>query len=722
MMTWFLRILRTFFSFLDKAVYSLISIFYELLMYLANLDLFGMSTISTSNTSLTADNPILKFSNRIYALLGIFMLFKLSFAILQYMINPDDFSDKGKGFGKLITNVLISLVLIVTVPLIFQKAYEVQKIVLNENLLGKLILGVSDGDSDSTATNKQMAEDLKFLVYASLMPVNSKAVSSCEETPVLGTKAMALSDSCLDDLASALGDDSGKLNNVFKTDDTGNNRNFDSFGTLLNVVGDDDEFVFDYFPGIVTVAGGFIAIMMISFCLDVAVRIVKLAFLEIIAPIPVISYMDPRQSGKDGMLGKWAKECFSTFLSLFIRIAIIYFAFYLIDLVVSTCLADNGNAVYLNEDVPTGLMAILVQVLVIFGILYFTKEVPKLLESIFGLKASGTLNFERINKIKGAALGGAMGFGMGVAGAATGAGVFSPVTDTLSGITGGYSGQKISELNKKISTRNIDMRNAISNGSTLRGRMAARISAVTGTQGALGKLEDKKRILENDVHQAEAKVAPVKKRMDARNEIKSKMEAARSRATEEAKKSSYYVDRMNQVQEMRIRSNNATDIKSRTNLIRRANDMENEINSWAKSDGADKWIKQNGNTDLEYRRSMQAAAIANSKLNKDEQIGNVYDVAASYSSYKNESNNLSSANMVDENSILAEQNIIDNSKSELEQIDTEHRKEESNYMVTGTKSGGTRVKNITPDPRAGEHPGGHHDGGPFGPMPGGHMH
>lgn len=721
-MSFLLKMVRTLFSFIDKAIYSLISLFYELLMYLANLDLFGMSTISTSNTSLTANNPILKFSNRIYALLGIFMLFRISFSILQYMINPDDFSDKGKGFGKLITNVLVSLVLIVTVPLIFQKAYEVQKIVLNENLLGKLILGVNDNGNNSKSTNKQMAKDLEFLVYASLMPVNENAVSECKDSPVLGTKAMAQNDECLNSLSNALGDDSGELNKVFKTDDEGSNRDFGAFGTLLNAVGDDDEFVFEYYVVLTTFAGGFIAVMMVSFCLDVAVRIIKLAFLEIIAPIPVISYMDPSQSSKDGMLSKWAKECFSTFLSLFIRIAIIYFAFYLIDLVVSTCLVSNGTAVYLNEDAPTGLMAILVQVSVIFGILYFTKEFPKLLESIFGLKASGTLNFERINKIKGAALGGAMGFGMGVAGAATGAGVFSPVTDTLSGITGGYSGQKISELNKKISTRNIDMRNAISNGSTLRGRMAARISAVTGTQGALGKLEDKKRILENDVHQAEAKVAPVKKRMDARNEIKSKMEAARSRATEEAKKSSYYVDRMNQVQEMRIRSNNATDIKSRTNLIRRANDMENEINSWAKSDGADKWIKQNGNTDLEYRRSMQAAAIANSKLNKDEQIGNVYDVAASYSSYKNESNNLSSANMVDENSILAEQNIIDNSKSELEQIDTEHRKEESNYMVTGTKSGGTRVKNITPDPRAGEHPGGHHDGGPFGPMPGGHMH
>ncbi len=417
------KILRTIFSLLDKGVYTLISLFYELLMYLANLDLFGMSKISVSDTTLTADNPILKFSNRIYALLGIFMLFRISFSILQYMINPDDFSDKGKGFGKLITNVLVSLVLIVTVPLIFQKAYEVQKVVLNENLLGKLILGVNDNGNDSKSTNKQIAEDLEFLVYASLMPVNEKAVSSCGDTPVLGTKAMAQSDSCLNDLADALGDDSDELNKVFKTDDEGSNRDFGAFGTLLNAT-IDDEFVFDYYFVTTTIAGGFIAVMMISFCLDVSVRIIKLAFLEIIAPIPVISYMDPRQSSKDGMLGKWAKECFSTFLSLFIRIAIIYFSFYLIDLVVSTCLVANGTAVYLNEDVPTGLMAILVQVLVIFGILYFTKEVPKLLESIFGIKGGNiTLNpMKRINESP--LVSGALGF----AGGALGGGIANGIT------------------------------------------------------------------------------------------------------------------------------------------------------------------------------------------------------------------------------------------------------------------------------------------------------
>ena len=115
-MTWFTDILNMFFTFLDRIVYGLITVLYELLLYLANLDLFGMSEIT--NPAAT-DNVIITFGNRVYVLLGIFMLFKVSFSILQYMVNPDAFSDKSKGFGKMITNILISLVLIVVIPYIF---------------------------------------------------------------------------------------------------------------------------------------------------------------------------------------------------------------------------------------------------------------------------------------------------------------------------------------------------------------------------------------------------------------------------------------------------------------------------------------------------------------------------------------------------------------------------------------------------------------------------
>ncbi len=416
---WFSNLLRGLFIFLDNIVYSLISTFYQLLMYLANLDLFGMSTIDVFSENASVDNAILKFSSRIYALLGIFMLFRISFSILQYMVNPDAFSDKTKGFGKLITNVLVTLVLIVTVPLIFQFGYKVQGVVLKENLIGKLILGADDGSI--SATNGEMAEDLKFLVFASLFSVDTDVIGTCKTGPVLGTKAMAQAENCLEDLESALGDKSGKLNSVFKTSDS-STRDFNVFGDLVNEK-KDDKYIFKYTPILTTFAGGFIAIMMLSFCLDVAIRIIKLAFLEIIAPIPIISYIDPNQSGNGGMLSKWGKECFNTFASLFIRIAIIYFAFYLIDLVTSSVLLNDAST-YLNGDAPEGLMVVLVQVMVIFGVLYFTKEVPKLLESIFGVKGGNiTLNpMKRINESP--LVSGALGF----AGGALGGGIANGIT------------------------------------------------------------------------------------------------------------------------------------------------------------------------------------------------------------------------------------------------------------------------------------------------------
>ena len=71
---WFTDITNMFFTWLDRAVYSLITIFYQLLLYLANLDLFGMSTIGEAISDPNTENIIVIFSSRVYALLGIFML------------------------------------------------------------------------------------------------------------------------------------------------------------------------------------------------------------------------------------------------------------------------------------------------------------------------------------------------------------------------------------------------------------------------------------------------------------------------------------------------------------------------------------------------------------------------------------------------------------------------------------------------------------------------
>ncbi len=389
-------ILRNIMFTIDSIVYGLISSIYELLMYLANLDLFQMSQVtSTTNAS---DNIILSFASRIYVLLGVFMLFKLSFSILQYIVDPNAFSDKSKGFGKLMTNVLVSLGLIVLVPFIFSLAFEAQGIVLNENVIGKIIMGGSTGETNNiNAKNRMLAEDMQFLVFGTFFSVDGKAIEACGTTPVLGTKAMAANTPCINRLNEKLSNEKADINKFFRITDVSDNgdygRDFGEFGKALNIK-ENDEYVFHYQYIISTIVGAVVVWMLLGFCIDIAIRIIKLAFLEIIAPIPIISYMDPKESASNGMLSRWGKECFSTYASLFIRLATIYLVFFMISVVSDRMLMvkDGVSNLYLNNEAPEGLMAVMVVVFVIIGLLMFAKQVPSLIESIFGIKASGSFN------------------------------------------------------------------------------------------------------------------------------------------------------------------------------------------------------------------------------------------------------------------------------------------------------------------------------------------
>ena len=90
-MGWLETIFRTLLFWLDSIVYKFIPTVYNLLVNIAE-------------TSIFSEDVFTLFSNRIYTLLGVFMLFKVSFSILTYIVDPDAFTDKNKGFGKLISN------------------------------------------------------------------------------------------------------------------------------------------------------------------------------------------------------------------------------------------------------------------------------------------------------------------------------------------------------------------------------------------------------------------------------------------------------------------------------------------------------------------------------------------------------------------------------------------------------------------------------------------
>ena len=72
-------------------------------------------------------------------------------------------------------------------------------------------------------------------------------------------------------------------------------RNFADFDKLLWWKSD-GNYVINYLPFISTAAGIYVVFLLITFCVDVAVRVIKLCFLQMVAPIAIVSYIDPKES------------------------------------------------------------------------------------------------------------------------------------------------------------------------------------------------------------------------------------------------------------------------------------------------------------------------------------------------------------------------------------------------------------------------------------------
>ena len=90
---------QSFFLWIDSVVYWFASSCYQLFIKLSTAEIFSDSFFSN-------------FANRIYAILGIFMLFYLAYALLNAIIDPDKLTKGDKSVSKLASNFVVSLVII----------------------------------------------------------------------------------------------------------------------------------------------------------------------------------------------------------------------------------------------------------------------------------------------------------------------------------------------------------------------------------------------------------------------------------------------------------------------------------------------------------------------------------------------------------------------------------------------------------------------------------
>lgn len=392
-------ILRFIFSWLDSILVWLITTINNLLIDISNVILYSSSTFKT-------------LGQRLGIILGVFMLFRLAILLISYLMSPDKLSDGSKGGKKIILNILISLGLLITYNMIFLNAYKVQKVIVDSNIFARVLFGVEKDVKDV---------NVSYFIYTAFFTPNTSVVDkSCSRFFDLSATSEELKN-C--DLLDKFGEDTdiNAINDAIKFQDMkyifGN---FDVVNARSN-----DAYIFDYTPIVSTAAGVIAALILLGFCMDIATRSVKLFFLQLIAPIPIISNMDPGK-GKD-VFSKWYKACLSTYLSLFIRLIAIYFAVFMISLVVS-----NFADLFVGSP--------FIKVFIIIGCLMFAKQVPKLIEEISGIKMDGNFKLNPLKKFQDEALFGKNITGLAGAGLAGAAAFGTNIIANKGNIGSGFAG------------------------------------------------------------------------------------------------------------------------------------------------------------------------------------------------------------------------------------------------------------------------------------------
>lgn len=364
-----MSIVYNVFLFLDGMIYGVIDYMFDIFDFLAKANLFK-------------NEIYMDIVQRIYIILGLIMMFALSYSLLKAVINPDEFAKGEQSFPKMIKNVIISLAIIAILPTVFNFAFNFQNAILNQDTIPKLILG----DSFTGSENKNAGRVFAYNVYAAFLHVNEEYCTKDNENESVFDASDAKT--CAEDIKTNKSNAKwykpwrllNKSETFYDIDTSIKDGeiamvNYNNFGEAVA------EGKLSYLMLISTLSGLFILIVVVNFCFDMALRVVKLMFFQIIAPIPVVCRVIPGGKTKD-VFSTWTKKTISTFVDVFLRIAVFYLGVFIVQLVVDNWSNLDVSAIGWDK-------ALIVQALVIMSIVVFIRQAPKLIGEMFHLDTGG---------------------------------------------------------------------------------------------------------------------------------------------------------------------------------------------------------------------------------------------------------------------------------------------------------------------------------------------
>ena len=419
---------------IDSVIYGLINSSFKIFMALAGARLLS-SDVYTS------------IANKIYIIIGVVMLFVLAYAIIRAIIDPDQMSKGDLSAPKIIKNVVVAVIGLAIAPVLFNMMYQAQSLFLEHDVLVKLFFrggeesfdaGNVDIPVDSSGGSNSISQDIGEVNPDEQIKVVGGGVTSVSlwrafffpsasnpddieaniddyfgnvagavvfgvvcALSIVGTIATAGLGSLLfgaaavASCASAIGQGKTALDKVDASKIYGENMTLSEAYIYASESGDFgvfsvfSDFVVDgsikYHMWVSTIAGAFVCYAFVSFSIDMGIRAAKLAYYQIIAPIPLILQVLPKW--KD-TFSKYLREVINTFIEVFVRISVVYIIVYII-CHLENLFSDFGS-LFSNDNLNGG-EALIAYALLIIGLVIFAKQAPKMISETFGLK-SGSMS------------------------------------------------------------------------------------------------------------------------------------------------------------------------------------------------------------------------------------------------------------------------------------------------------------------------------------------
>lgn len=366
------------------SIFKLVNSAYRIFLALAEADIFE-----------NAEFDII--TKNMYEILSIVMLFALAYGILVKIVDPEN-SKSGVDGKKILQNLVMAIVLLALIPSIFSFMFGLQKAILESKVLNSIFTGSSNVGAENikNAGNVMAVNSFKPFftpnVNSDVNPEEARGsiTNHSEYGITLGNNG---SYGCKQDQCTLADVDTF----AEKTGDFGF---YQAFAANIN----EGEVDFQWL--IALVVGGFLVYAMISFCFDMALRVCKLAFFEIIAPIAIFCNVIPKM---EDVFKKWLSNTTKTFISVFTRIIVMNFGVYLISVIVNNADLGLNNA-------GNWFLNLIAKCFLILGIVMFMRQAPKLLSDLFGF-GDGDMKLGIRDKLKSS---GAFAAGAAIGGATTG--------------------------------------------------------------------------------------------------------------------------------------------------------------------------------------------------------------------------------------------------------------------------------------------------------------